>query len=287
MGSHVAYTSDGTERGTCPPSHPVRLPLIQLFFRIFNYKGGHYTFADDSSVFHADYMMGWDQAILQNVLDNCQESTFDTAFQDSCRNFLTYRTPSLEELSVGCNDDDCDPFPLLLNEVRALQPNPPLDTQGTIAPEPISGFTSPPRGTCSGTLLPLDGGDGGPPPTASPQEQANPNPTASPIQAPTVSPQQQQQNPSSPTCPPVTSSPVTSTVTEPYCHDGCIEEVDECERDGVNFCVEDESECRDECDGDSDCLEDCDYGVDECFEHVFFHCDEEFEFCLEKCDHEE
>ena len=38
--SHVVYSSDGTEDGSCPSSHPVKLPVIELFFRINHYKGG-------------------------------------------------------------------------------------------------------------------------------------------------------------------------------------------------------------------------------------------------------
>ena len=76
--SHVHYSSDGTPDGTCPSSHPVKIPMISLFFRINNYRGGHYTFSDDSSIFHADYIAGWDEQVLQNVLNHCQESTFAT-----------------------------------------------------------------------------------------------------------------------------------------------------------------------------------------------------------------
>ena len=59
---HVAYDDradcvdestgiDDFERslcGDCPESHPVRLPEIQFYFRILNYKGGHYVFSDVS-----------------------------------------------------------------------------------------------------------------------------------------------------------------------------------------------------------------------------------------------
>lgn len=147
--SHVVYSSDGSEFGSCPGTHPFKLPVIQLFFRINNYKGGHYTFSDGSSVFHADYISGWEETFLQSVLDNCQESTFDTPSQDSCRSHLNYRTPSFA--SYGNVDD---PFSLMLQDLATLQP-PKLDTQATIAPEPITGITSLPRGSCTGTLVPL------------------------------------------------------------------------------------------------------------------------------------
>lgn len=82
--SHVAYTAEGTAGEDCPPTHPVRIPQLSLFFRIFNYRGGHYTFSDDTSIFHADYISGWEETVLQNVLDSCQESTFETESVSCC-----------------------------------------------------------------------------------------------------------------------------------------------------------------------------------------------------------
>lgn len=62
--SHVAYTTDGELDGSCPRSHPDRLPQVKFFFRILNYNGGRHTFSGGSSVFHADYMSGWDEKFL-------------------------------------------------------------------------------------------------------------------------------------------------------------------------------------------------------------------------------
>ena len=49
--SHVAYSVDGDVGGDCPASHPVRIPVISFFFRIFNYDGGWHMFADESSTY--------------------------------------------------------------------------------------------------------------------------------------------------------------------------------------------------------------------------------------------
>ena len=54
--SHVAYAVDGEVDGDCPSSHPVKIPAISLFFRIFDYDGGWHTFSDGSGTFHADYV---------------------------------------------------------------------------------------------------------------------------------------------------------------------------------------------------------------------------------------
>jgi len=69
--SHVTYSEDSEFDGDCPSSHPIKLPQIQLFFRIMPYDGGWHTFSDGSDVFHADYVSGWEQDFLQDVLDGC------------------------------------------------------------------------------------------------------------------------------------------------------------------------------------------------------------------------
>ena len=46
--SHMAYTVDGTVEGACPEGYNRRLPQIQLFVRIWDYEGGHYTFSDNT-----------------------------------------------------------------------------------------------------------------------------------------------------------------------------------------------------------------------------------------------
>ena len=49
--SHVAYSTDGDVGGDCPASHPVKIPVLSFFFRIFNYDGGWHMFADESSTY--------------------------------------------------------------------------------------------------------------------------------------------------------------------------------------------------------------------------------------------
>ena len=68
--SHVSYdvSRNGRFDGRCPPTHPVKLPEIQFFFRIINYSGGKHLFADGTEYYHADYFSGWDSVELQNVL---------------------------------------------------------------------------------------------------------------------------------------------------------------------------------------------------------------------------
>ena len=77
--SHVAYTEGDwgkLENGDrqneaynteCPASHPVRIPEVQFYFRIVDYKGGHHVFSDGTSSVHADYFSGWNETELQEV----------------------------------------------------------------------------------------------------------------------------------------------------------------------------------------------------------------------------
>jgi hypothetical protein len=62
--NHVAYPEKSIFDEKCPDSHPVKLPQIRLFFRIFDYNGGWHMFSDGSDVFHSDYVSGWDISFL-------------------------------------------------------------------------------------------------------------------------------------------------------------------------------------------------------------------------------
>jgi len=147
--SHVAYTLDGEFDGECPSSHPQRFPQIQFFFRIAPYDGGWHTFSDGSSIYHADYMSGWDESFLQNVLDNCKTDSFAANPNSFCEEFLTFRD------APKCTADSCDfGDPRLKEKLVAFQP-PPLDPTTIVTPEETEEVSNLPRGTCQGTLLPL------------------------------------------------------------------------------------------------------------------------------------
>jgi len=172
--SHVHYTLDGELDGPCPGSHPLRIPQIQLFFRIMPYDGGWHTFSDGSSVYHADYMSGWDETFLQGVLDNCVTDSFAAMPNSFCESFLTFRD------GPKCtNEDTCDfGDPNLLAKLKAFQP-PPLDIHGTVTAEETNIVNNLPRGTCTGNLIPLDGSTSAPIDTS---------PTNAPVQPPTQPP---------------------------------------------------------------------------------------------------
>ena len=159
---HVAYAEGGVFDGDCPASHPVRVPQIWLFFRIFDYDGGWHTFSDGSSVFHADYVSGWDVGFLQRVLDRCDNEGFGPMPNFFCEDMLTFRD------SPKCTDEDACDFadPALLEKLRAFQP-PPLDVEGTIVAEPTQRVVGDlPRGTCQGSFV-----DEAPPSSGDPSEE--------------------------------------------------------------------------------------------------------------------
>ena len=139
--SHVAYTTNGELDGPCPTGYNKRLPQIMFFFRIINYTGGYHTFSSANNhpnTFHADYMSGWNDVFLQNVIDNCKNDSQTSSPVHFCEDFLTFRDApkctDLEERDCSFADE------LLLEELEEIQPATPLDTQGTISPEEVSTF---------------------------------------------------------------------------------------------------------------------------------------------------
>jgi len=141
--SHVEYTSDGAFDSQCPDSHPVKIPQIHLYFRIQNYQGGHHEFSDGTGVYHADYMSGWNQTFLQNLLDNCQNPS-EAANPDAfCEDILTYRGSTKV---TGEAHEDSD----ISGKLQPLQPT--LDISA-ITTESIDNIIELPSGACTGELL--------------------------------------------------------------------------------------------------------------------------------------
>lgn len=158
--SHVAYAEGnwgdqpiGDRQGDaveaeCPSSHPIRIPEVQFYFRVFDYEGGHHVFSDGSSEVHADYFSGWDAKVLQRVLDECSNDSFAAMPDAFCEQQLRFRTPK----QTGEAGDDEN----IVEKLRALQPNPPLDLQRTVSPEAITNVATLPGAGGGGTLLPAD-----------------------------------------------------------------------------------------------------------------------------------
>ena len=154
--SHVTYSEESEFYGDCPASHPVKLPQIQLFFRIMPYDGGWHTFSDGSGVFHADYVSGWEEDVLQELLDTCDNEGAGAMPNFFCENNLTYRD------APKCTDENTCDFsdPNLLKKIQAFQPSPALDVRGAIVAEETAVVVGAlPRGTCNGSLVGGGGDD--------------------------------------------------------------------------------------------------------------------------------
>ena len=167
-GNHVTYSNecDGDVSNECydfdcPESHPVRMPEIHLYVRVLDYEGGAHVFSNDTDVratnwtfgnifsslqvFHSDYFSGWDDELLQYVLDEC-ENYSEAANPDAfCSDFLTFRGHGKED---GVQYDDAD----IVADLQEMQPD-PIDIKGTISPEDVTGIPELQRGVCTGTLV--------------------------------------------------------------------------------------------------------------------------------------
>lgn len=166
--SHMAYTTDGTVAGNCPSGFNRRVPQIQLFVRIAPYRGRDvdYVLSDESSVFHVDFMNGWQENRLQQVIDNCPiEGNRESGYNPPC---------------------DCDQF-LTPNTNVAEQAVCDNDVRNYIIDEPTDVVSSLPRGTCQGPNVIAKSWDVNPPFTceSSPSPPTAPTPTAPTPTAPT------------------------------------------------------------------------------------------------------
>jgi hypothetical protein len=149
MTTHVSYdTEGGWFDAECPDSHPVKLPEVHFYFRIANYLGGEYTFADGTSVYHADYFSGWDAEKLQQILDGCSNES-DAASPDAfCEDLLDFRVE--KETGKQTEDDD------IRGGLEAIQTTQDPDMQRTVSTEKVDNIAVLPRGKCTGSVVDLD-----------------------------------------------------------------------------------------------------------------------------------
>jgi len=131
---HMAFTADGRVDGACPSGFDRRLPQVQVFVRIMNYKGKkfRYQLSDGKNdEWHVDFFGGWKKGKLENIIENCEVTDEeDTGFNPpcTCEEFLT------ENKNVAKTMCESDVKQLIINE----------STERT---------KSLPRGTCEGPNL--------------------------------------------------------------------------------------------------------------------------------------
>ena len=77
--SHMAYTLDGQVNGECPASHNRRLPQVQVFIRIPNYRGVEfeYVLSDGNRIPNLSKWLQGKIAIHQSIHDD-NEMIFTT-----------------------------------------------------------------------------------------------------------------------------------------------------------------------------------------------------------------
>ncbi len=129
--THVAYTMDGTVSGACPRGYNKRIPQVQLFVRINNYRGAQYDYqlSDGSDAFHVDFMNGWQEGKLAQIIQDCQPSG-EPGYNPPC-DCTQFLTETSQPSGQVC-DEDVKQY--ILNEETAV-------------------VNTLPRGTCQGDLI--------------------------------------------------------------------------------------------------------------------------------------
>jgi len=131
---HMAYTLDGTVHGDCPPEYNRRLPQVQFFVRIHDYEGKkyRYTLADEKDVYHLDFMNGWEEEALKNIIDNCQVNHDVTNYNPPCDCTEEFLSTNFVASGAVCDTD-----------VRNLVIDEATDVVNKL-----------PRGSCKGDIIP-------------------------------------------------------------------------------------------------------------------------------------
>ena len=78
---------------------------------------------------HADYFSGWDETQLQKVLDECKNDGEAAMPNQWCEEHLSFR--DLPKLDPEAQDGPKGSDELIVQKLKKLQPNPPLDLQAT------------------------------------------------------------------------------------------------------------------------------------------------------------
>jgi hypothetical protein len=121
--SHVAFLSEGPDQGTCnDPKYPVVLPRIfmEVYWDSNAFDGVRsqamnstqpfvYAMGDPTGYgYHADFINGWDEGVLQRAVDGCTCNNFgdfsccvEKGLFHSTQGQQCYITPSIDEQTTG------------------------------------------------------------------------------------------------------------------------------------------------------------------------------------------
>jgi len=133
--SHMSYTMNGRVDGPCPTGFNRRFPQVQLTTWISNYKGGTYQLSDGSNdVYHVDFLNGWKEGKLQEIIDNCNpQNDEDNGYHPHC----------------ACTPEEGDQF-MTTNDETAGAPC-DTDLRNLIIDEATDVTGELPRGLCEGS----------------------------------------------------------------------------------------------------------------------------------------
>lgn len=166
--AHVAYPEGDPRGGSCPSSHPKRLPhlFIENFFNIDEVadkvKPNSFTLAqgDDTGYgMHQDFFNGWEDGALPNLLSTCPQPQFGNEDVGVCSGFKSAGAASSCSLGVQYKENVDTPGKFLpgCNPISSKNPAPqnaiaPLGTStdqcgasngGGDSPSPSSSYASP------------------------------------------------------------------------------------------------------------------------------------------------
>jgi len=170
---HVAYTVDGTVSGACPANYNKRIPQVQLFVRVSPYRGAdfRYELSDNSNAFHVDFMNGWQEGKLAEIIRDCAPSG-ETGYNPpcDCTQFLT-QTPQpsgrvcdsdVKQYILNESTDSASELPRGTCQQTAL-----IDKSWDVDP-PFQCIIAPP-------VVPPDSDDGNEPPSNDPPSNDPPS----------------------------------------------------------------------------------------------------------------
>ena len=158
---HMAYTVDGTVAGDCPSGFNRRVPQIQIFLRLPNYRGTSrdYILSDgNTDLFHVDFLNGWEDGKLAEIIQNCEIEPHEPSYNPPCNCAEQFLTENTNAPGTVC---DSDVRTYIRDEATDVVSALPRSNGACVAPIAKSWDVDPPF-TCFGT--PSDdavGDDGG------------------------------------------------------------------------------------------------------------------------------
>ena len=180
--AHMAYPDDNIQDGTCPSSHPIRLPHI---FMENQFEINNIIDHIDTSTFvlamgdetgygwHADFFNGWDDGAIPELLNSCPQGDFGNEDIGGCPSYKGFTTKKADECKLPTTYKEKN----LLNPGKVLPGcNPIVNTNPAprLAISPLNMFTTQCKAGAGGPPA------GGSPPPSSATSTRRPATTARP-----------------------------------------------------------------------------------------------------------